>query len=95
MAKSADEAIRDGKRIESFLADPEIIAAFDRMEARCIAELREAKLADDVLRIHAKLAAISDLQRELRAVKDSGTIAETERAQREKREASARTIRSR
>jgi hypothetical protein len=91
VAKSDEEVIHAGRRIEAFLADPEIKEAFDRIATRYVAELREAKDTDVILRLHAKFQVIEDVQRELRAAKDTGTRASIERDQREKREAQQQT----
>ena len=87
MAKTEEEQIADGRRIGAFLDDAEVKAVFARLEQKYISDMRDAQDTDAIVRIHAKFAVVSDVQRELRAVRDTGTVAQSERAQRERREA--------
>lgn len=83
---SEGETISAGQRVEAFLADPAVSGAFARLGDRYVADLRAATDAADILQLHAKLRALADVERELRATKDAGTRARTERDQRERRE---------
>lgn len=85
---SEDKAIRDGERVEQFLKDEAVQAAFARAEQKYIEEWKSSTEATPDRReaIHARLIALQDVRTALEAVKGDGEKAKRDKANREKRE---------
>ncbi len=75
----------DGARVERFLADSAVVAAFRRVEEECFAAFRRAQKMEDLQALHAKVRAIGELRDELVAVVGNGHVARHQREQAEKK----------
>lgn len=81
-----DKAILDAERVERFLADAAVQAAFQRAEENIIARWKAAKTKDTREELHADLRAIDSIKSALHAVIGDGQKAKHEKEARERRE---------
>jgi hypothetical protein len=82
-----ENAIAQGSRISSFLADPVVSAKLQELEQTYYDDWKAAATVEDRERAHAKASVLDDLRRSLQGVVQSAEQASTERARREKEDA--------
>jgi hypothetical protein len=70
----ADKAIRDGQRVAQFLADSAVQEAFAKMKARAYNSFKASLTPETRTEAWALARAVDELEIELRAVVDSGTL---------------------
>lgn len=73
--RSAAQLLADARRIDEFLGDDAIKAAFSRMERRYYVEIEAADGAHHVLNVQAKIRALRDFERELKNILDPLDVA--------------------
>jgi hypothetical protein len=72
---SEEQAIRDGERIEAFLADETVQAAMQRVKGQAYDAFIAAKSTDEMVAAKAKFDAAEAFETALRATVDRGTFA--------------------
>lgn len=77
--KDETKAIADGDVVRTFLENPVIKAAWERVEKKYFAEFLTSDKQEDALVVHARARALVDVAKELRAVKDNGERAHAQR----------------
>ena len=85
--KDEGKAIQDGDVMRSFLENPIVKDAFDRINKKYFAQFSSSDDKDEIQMVHARARALVDVARELRAVMDNGERAKGQRNAREEREA--------
>jgi hypothetical protein len=77
--------IDHGRRVEQFLEDEAITAAFDKIAGLNYAEFLSAT-PDKAITIQSRARALEDIKNELRVIVDNGKLAQRKREQRQKAE---------
>lgn len=72
MSETIEQTIRDGERIERFLADEVVARAITALGARYTELWKASQSPSDRESLWAKARALDDLQADLRAVVDAG-----------------------
>lgn len=84
--KTEQQTIDTGSRIAEFVKDPDIQAAVARVATRNFAGFKKAKTADELRLSAAKATVLDEFLSELQVDIDRGQVAQTLRAERERRE---------